>query len=181
MQTVHQRDTFPAEMLSANTGSKKRPFVVLSSDFRNHKKTRRRWHSACLLFISPLLFFPSLLITLPSKDRGVVLSCLLVIRHQAGQITQPQSCAFLHGVDWLWSILNGGLCRLKRGWSFHRKLKETALHLVLVGLRKVGRFMTHLRSSCVVLSGTSAGVVWPTRRGKRGDITDSSWWVTYLN
>ncbi|GBM18230.1 hypothetical protein AVEN_39001-1 [Araneus ventricosus] len=45
---------------------------------------------------------------------------LSVIRPQAGQLTQPQSCAFLHGVDWMWSILTGGLCRLTRGWSAKR-------------------------------------------------------------
>ncbi|GBM94704.1 hypothetical protein AVEN_16716-1 [Araneus ventricosus] len=45
---------------------------------------------------------------------------LPVIRPQAGQITQPQSCAFLHGVDWIWSILTGGLSRLTRGWSIKR-------------------------------------------------------------
>ncbi|GBM33991.1 hypothetical protein AVEN_166424-1 [Araneus ventricosus] len=77
---------------------------------------------------------------------------LLVIRPEAGQITQPQSCAFLHGVDWMRSFLTGDLCRLTRG------PKETALRWTPVGLRKVGSFITHLHSSCVVPSGTSAGV-----------------------
>ncbi|GBM29385.1 hypothetical protein AVEN_253907-1 [Araneus ventricosus] len=92
---------------------------------------------------------------------------LLVIRPQAGQITQPQLCAFLNGVDWTWSVLTAGLCRLTRGWPS----KETAHRWALVGLRKVGRFITHLRSSCVVSSGTSADVIWPAVVRKRGDIT----------
>ncbi|GBM87863.1 hypothetical protein AVEN_182884-1 [Araneus ventricosus] len=92
---------------------------------------------------------------------------LLVIRPQAGQITQPQSCAFLHDVDWIWSILTEGLCRLTRGWS----AKQTAFLWALVCLRKVCRFITHLRSSFVVPSGTSVGVVWPAVVGQMGDIT----------
>ncbi|GBM01526.1 hypothetical protein AVEN_209330-1 [Araneus ventricosus] len=51
------------------------------------------------------------------------------------------------------------------------KAEATALHWALVGLRKVGRFMTHLRSSCVVPSGTSVAEVWMSRRGKRRGIT----------
>ncbi|GBL87691.1 hypothetical protein AVEN_81318-1 [Araneus ventricosus] len=42
---------------------------------------------------------------------------LSVTRPQAGQITQPQSCAFLHGDDWMRLVLTGGLCRLTRRWS----------------------------------------------------------------
>ncbi|GBN18422.1 hypothetical protein AVEN_151809-1 [Araneus ventricosus] len=92
---------------------------------------------------------------------------LLVIRPQAGQITQPQSCAFFHGVDWIWSILTGGFCRLTCGWS----AKTKPLRWTPVGFRKVGSFITHLRSSCVDPSGTSAGVVVLAVVGKRGDIT----------
>ncbi|GBM26884.1 hypothetical protein AVEN_264742-1 [Araneus ventricosus] len=84
---------------------------------------------------------------------------LSVIRPQAGQITQPQSRAFLHGVDWMWSILTGGLCRLTRGWF----LKRNRTLLDLLGLRKVGSFITHLRSSYVVPSGDSA---WGGRSGR---------------
>ncbi|GBM28151.1 hypothetical protein AVEN_224204-1 [Araneus ventricosus] len=102
-------------MLSANTGSKKkRPFLVLSSVFGIQTNTMEgRTPSVYFSSHLPFLF----LNTLPSKAREWFLSCLLVIRPQVGQITQPQSCAFLHGVDWMWSVLTGGLCRLKRGWS----------------------------------------------------------------
>ncbi|GBN16015.1 hypothetical protein AVEN_90073-1 [Araneus ventricosus] len=39
-----------------------------------------------------------------------------VIRPPAGQITQPQSCAFLHGVDWKWTILGRRSLSATRGW-----------------------------------------------------------------
>ncbi|GBO12753.1 hypothetical protein AVEN_65722-1 [Araneus ventricosus] len=43
--------------------------------------------------------------------------------------------------------------------------KGTALHWALVGVRKVGRFTTHLRSSCVIPSGTPfiLRLVWSGR------------------
>ncbi|GBM94738.1 hypothetical protein AVEN_45888-1 [Araneus ventricosus] len=40
-----------------------------------------------------------------------------VICPQAGQTTEPQSCAFLHSVDWMRSLLTVGLYRLTLGWS----------------------------------------------------------------
>ncbi|GBN46655.1 hypothetical protein AVEN_203995-1 [Araneus ventricosus] len=39
-----------------------------------------------------------------------------VIRPPAGQITQPQSCAFLHGVDWKWTTLGWRSLPATRGW-----------------------------------------------------------------
>ncbi|GBN62374.1 hypothetical protein AVEN_83527-1 [Araneus ventricosus] len=88
----------------------------------------------------------------------------MVIRPQPEKITQLQSCAFLHGVDWLLLILNGGLFRLKCV-VLPLKAKGTALHWALVGLRKVGRFMTHFLSSCAVPSGTPfiLRLVWSGR------------------
>ncbi|GBM75317.1 hypothetical protein AVEN_126690-1 [Araneus ventricosus] len=85
---------------------------------------------------------------------------ILVILPQAGQITPAQSCAFLHGVDWMWSV---GLCRLMRG----RSAKETALRWTPVGLHKVGSFIIHLRSFRVVPSVTSAEVAGLAVVGKR--------------
>ncbi|GBL72527.1 hypothetical protein AVEN_130150-1 [Araneus ventricosus] len=39
-----------------------------------------------------------------------------VIRPPAGQITQPQSCAFLHGVDWKRSTLDRRSLSAAGGW-----------------------------------------------------------------
>ncbi|GBM42656.1 hypothetical protein AVEN_221767-1 [Araneus ventricosus] len=78
-----------------------------------------------------------------------------VIRTLAGQTTQPQSCAFLHGVDWMPSTLNGRALSATRGWS----LKRYRTPWTPLGLRKAGSFITHfvplalLRGlRCVVVS-----------------------------
>ncbi|GBL92934.1 hypothetical protein AVEN_209533-1 [Araneus ventricosus] len=59
-----------------------------------------------------------------------------VIRPQAGQITQPQSCAFFHGVDWMRSTLNRRSLSATRGWS----VKRYRTAWTPLGLRKVGQF-----------------------------------------
>ncbi|GBM89849.1 hypothetical protein AVEN_107951-1 [Araneus ventricosus] len=74
--TVHQRDTFPAEMLSATQGVKKRLFVVLGSDFRTSDSETNTTEVTLRSFTFPISFFlyplSSLLNTLTSKGRGVV-------------------------------------------------------------------------------------------------------------
>ncbi|GBM00505.1 hypothetical protein AVEN_111733-1 [Araneus ventricosus] len=75
-----------------------------------------------------------------------------VIRPQAEQITQPQSCAFFHGVEWMQSTLDRRSLSVARGWSVKR-YPTPWTHL---GLRKAGSFITHIRSSCVA-PGTSLG------------------------
>ncbi|GBN89051.1 hypothetical protein AVEN_46737-1 [Araneus ventricosus] len=68
-RTVHQRDTFPAKMLSATHGVKKRTFLVLSSDFSDSQTNTTE------ISLRPFTFsvsLPSFLNTLPSKDREVV-------------------------------------------------------------------------------------------------------------
>ncbi|GBM05257.1 hypothetical protein AVEN_181637-1 [Araneus ventricosus] len=49
--------------------------------------------------------------------------------------------------------------------------KETALRWTPVGLHKVGSFITHLYSYCVVPSGTSAVMASLALMEERGDIT----------
>ncbi|GBN05286.1 hypothetical protein AVEN_260713-1 [Araneus ventricosus] len=39
-----------------------------------------------------------------------------VIRPPAGQITQPQSCAFLNGIDWKRSTVDRRSLSATRGW-----------------------------------------------------------------
>ncbi|GBM97344.1 hypothetical protein AVEN_27464-1 [Araneus ventricosus] len=82
---------------------------VLSSDYRTSDFQTNTTEVALRPFTFPPLFsfFPSplFLTSYLQKTGEWLLSCLLLIRPQAGQITQLQSCAFLHGVDWLF----GGL------------------------------------------------------------------------
>ncbi|GBM55067.1 hypothetical protein AVEN_145130-1 [Araneus ventricosus] len=73
-----------------------------------------------------------------------------VIRPPAGQITQPQSCAFFYGDDCMRSILTGGLCRLHVGGLSN----GTTLSGTPLGFRKTGQIYYPLRSSCVA-PGTS--------------------------
>ncbi|GBN23287.1 hypothetical protein AVEN_257831-1 [Araneus ventricosus] len=114
MQMVHQRDTFQPRCLRLHKRLKN-----TRSEFQTSYSQTNTTEVALRPFTFPSLFsfFPSplFLTSYLQKTGKWLLSCILVIRPQAGQITQLQSCAFLHGVDWLWSILNGGLCRLKRG------------------------------------------------------------------
>ncbi|GBN50388.1 hypothetical protein AVEN_263434-1 [Araneus ventricosus] len=63
-----------------------------------------------------------------------------VIRPQAGQITQPQSCAFLHGVDWMRSTLDRRSLSAIRWWS----VKRYRTAWTPLGLRKVGQFYYRL-------------------------------------
>ncbi|GBN80823.1 hypothetical protein AVEN_33603-1 [Araneus ventricosus] len=59
-----------------------------------------------------------------------------VIRPQVGQITQPQSCAFLHGVDWMRSTLDRRSLSATRGWS----VKRYRTPWTPLGLRKTRQF-----------------------------------------
>ncbi|GBN77791.1 hypothetical protein AVEN_131448-1 [Araneus ventricosus] len=81
-------------------------------------------------------FFPPFLNTLPSEAREWLMNYLSVIRPQVGQITQPQSCAFLHGIDLMRTLLTGGLYRLTRGWS----VKGYRTPLDPLGMRNVDSF-----------------------------------------
>ncbi|GBO03947.1 hypothetical protein AVEN_164654-1 [Araneus ventricosus] len=63
-----------------------------------------------------------------------------VIRPQAGQITQPQSCAFLLGVDWMRSTLNRRSLSAIRGWSVKRYRTACTSCLQPLGLRKAGQY-----------------------------------------
>ncbi|GBL89070.1 hypothetical protein AVEN_255209-1 [Araneus ventricosus] len=82
------------------------------------------------------------------------------IRPPAGQIPQPQSCAFLHGDDWMWSILTGGLCRLHVGGLKWNRTPWTPL-----SLNKAGQFYYQLRFSCVAAGTSLCGLLC---RGKKG-------------
>ncbi|GBO20239.1 hypothetical protein AVEN_211010-1 [Araneus ventricosus] len=106
-------------MIPATHWVKKRPFVVLSSDFRNSNSQTNTTEVELLPYHFPSL---SLFSSPPSFETSYLqntgewlLSCLLVISPQAGQITQLQSYAFLHGVDWLWSNIDEGLVGLNAG------------------------------------------------------------------
>ncbi|GBN16248.1 hypothetical protein AVEN_72794-1 [Araneus ventricosus] len=119
MQTVH-KGTLSSRDAFGYTRSQKTP--LLTSDFQTSDSKTYMTEVAFSRFtfsVSFLFPFPLFLTSYLQKTGEWWLSCLLIIRPQARQITQLQSCAFLHGVDWLWSILNEGLCRLKRGWSCH--------------------------------------------------------------
>ncbi|GBO03095.1 hypothetical protein AVEN_121871-1 [Araneus ventricosus] len=82
--------------------------------------------------------------------------CFRLIDTQAGQITQPQACAFLNGVDWMLSILTGGLCRLTRGWSAERNRTP----LAPVGLRKVADLLTLILCNSLWDFGWSGRPSW---------------------
>ncbi|GBL94352.1 hypothetical protein AVEN_199391-1 [Araneus ventricosus] len=90
-----------------------------------------------------------------------------VIRTPAGQITQPQSCAFLHGVDWMPSTLNRRSLSVTRGWS----LKRYPHSLDPFRSRKAGQFYYPLRSSCVAPGTSLCGRLC---RGKEKYREDSS-------
>ncbi|GBM65122.1 hypothetical protein AVEN_70841-1 [Araneus ventricosus] len=90
-----------------------------------------------------------------------------VIRPPAGQIIQPQSCAFLHGVDWKRSTLDRRSLSATRGWPTPN---GTAFTLwTPLDLCKAGKFYYPLRSSCVA-PGTSLCGPLSWERG-RGDVT----------
>ncbi|GBM83981.1 hypothetical protein AVEN_264226-1 [Araneus ventricosus] len=91
-----------------------------------------------------------------------------VIRQQDGRITQPQSCAFLHGVDWMRSTLDRRSLSATLVWS----VKRYRTLWTPLGLHKAGSFITHLRSSCVV-PGTSLGGRLCREKGLKGgtDVT----------
>ncbi|GBL81562.1 hypothetical protein AVEN_93367-1 [Araneus ventricosus] len=69
-----------------------------------------------------------------------------VIRLPAGQITRPQSCASLHGVDWKRSTLDRGSLSATRVWP-----------------TQAGRFYYSYVSSCVAPGASLCG---PNCRGK---------------
>ncbi|GBO20314.1 hypothetical protein AVEN_147770-1, partial [Araneus ventricosus] len=71
---------------------------------------------------------------------------------KAGQITQPQSCAFLHGVDWKRPTLERRCLSATRRWPTPNGTALTSW--TSLGLRKAGQFYYPLRSSCVT-PGTS--------------------------
>ncbi|GBL94903.1 hypothetical protein AVEN_241652-1 [Araneus ventricosus] len=69
-----------------------------------------------------------------------------VIRRPAGQITQPQSCAFFPAVDWKRSTLDRGSLSATRRWpTSHGSALWT-----LQGLHKAGPFYDSYVSSSVV-------------------------------
>ncbi|GBN05393.1 hypothetical protein AVEN_103365-1 [Araneus ventricosus] len=75
-----------------------------------------------------------------------------VIRPPSGQITQPQSCAFLHDADWKRSTLDRRSLSATRGWPTPN---GTALNpWTPLGLRKARQFYYPLCSSGVA-PGTS--------------------------
>ncbi|GBO04976.1 hypothetical protein AVEN_229427-1 [Araneus ventricosus] len=66
------------------------------------------------------------------------------IRPSAGQIIQPQSCAFLHGVDWKWSTLDRRSLSATRAWP-----TQTLSHpWTPLGFCKAEQFYYRLCSSC---------------------------------
>ncbi|GBO16230.1 hypothetical protein AVEN_72905-1 [Araneus ventricosus] len=83
-----------------------------------------------------------------------------VIRPPAGQITQPQSCAFFPGDDWKRTTLDRSSLLATRGWSTsHRTSPWTPL-----GLRKAGPFYDSFVSSCVA----PGNFVWSSPSRERG-------------
>ncbi|GBM41759.1 hypothetical protein AVEN_38631-1 [Araneus ventricosus] len=98
-----------------------------------------------------------------------------VIRLPAGQITQPQSCAFLHGVDWKQSTLDRWSLSAARGWPAPNGTALT--HWTPLGLRKAGQIYYPLCSFCVAPGTLLCGSLsW--ERG-RGDVTPHSGPVSF--
>ncbi|GBM84085.1 hypothetical protein AVEN_78340-1 [Araneus ventricosus] len=95
--------TLPAKAL-ANTRTK----TPIFSKFRLRISNQHHGASSSCVYILflalPFFSFPPFLNTLPSDGRGMNYSS--VICPQAGHITQPQSCAFFHGVDCMRSTLD---------------------------------------------------------------------------
>ncbi|GBM55541.1 hypothetical protein AVEN_16355-1 [Araneus ventricosus] len=86
-----------------------------------------------------------------------------VIRPPAGQITQPQSYAFLHGVDWKRSTLARRSLSVTRGWPTSNGTALTPW--TPLGFRKFGQFYYPLRSSCVAPGTSLCGPLsWETDR-----------------
>ncbi|GBN89871.1 hypothetical protein AVEN_184768-1 [Araneus ventricosus] len=88
-----------------------------------------------------------------------------VIRPPSGQITQPQSCAFLHGVDWKLSTLDRRSLSATHGWSIPNGTALTPW--TPLGLHKAGQFYYPLRSSCVAPGTSLCGLPYRGKEGKR--------------
>ncbi|GBN28341.1 hypothetical protein AVEN_248352-1 [Araneus ventricosus] len=85
----------------------------------------------------------------------------VILRPPAGQITQPQSCAFYPAVDWKRSTLNRGSLSATRRWpTLHGNAPWTPL-----GLRKAGPSYESYVPSCVVPeSSLGSSLSWKTGR-----------------
>ncbi|GBM59523.1 hypothetical protein AVEN_24124-1 [Araneus ventricosus] len=89
-----------------------------------------------------------------------------VIRRPAGQIIQPQSCAFFYGVDWKRPALDRRYLSATRGWPTPNGTVLTPW--TPLGLRKAGQFYYPLRSSGVAPGTSLCGLFC---RGKKAGET----------
>ncbi|GBM04373.1 hypothetical protein AVEN_35562-1 [Araneus ventricosus] len=90
-----------------------------------------------------------------------------------GQITQPQSCAFPHGVDWKRPTLDRRSLSATRGWP----TQNGTAPWTPLGLRKAGQYYYPLRSSCVAPGTSLCGLLC---RGKEAGETSQSFTSFYL-
>ncbi|GBO28442.1 hypothetical protein AVEN_35992-1 [Araneus ventricosus] len=102
-----------------------------------------------------------------------MINCFSVIRPPAGQISQPQSRAFLHGVDWKRSTLDRRSLSATRGWP------TQTVPYSLPGPSRLAECRVVLLPTSFLLRCFGDFTVWSLCRGKEVGETSQYGAVTF--